>query len=162
MQAPLAKLDPNRPPLRWLLRFPGLLYRAKLGWLLGERFVQLSVRGRRSGLPRQVVLEVIGRSPSPGGLLVASAWGRRAQWFRNVQADPRARVRTGRRQFSAEVTALPETAAAEALREYARAHRWAYRWFIAPLLLGHRPLGSLEEFAALARAVPILVVRPVA
>ena len=34
------KLDPTRPPLRWLLRLPSLLYTARLGWLLGERFAQ--------------------------------------------------------------------------------------------------------------------------
>lgn len=145
--------------MRWLLRLPALLYRAHLGWLLGERFVHLTVRGRKSGLPRQVVLEVVGRDPSTGGLFIASAWGRRSQWFLNLQAHPRARVRTGRRQFSGAVSVLAETEAARALREYARAHRWAYRWFIRPLLLGRRPAGEADEFTELARAVPILLVR---
>ena len=150
------------PPLRWLLRAPGLVYRANLGWLLGERFVQLTVRGRRSGLPRRVVLEVIGRGSSRAELLVASAWGRQAEWFRNVQADPRVQVQVGRRRFVSEVSEISESAAAEALRDYARAHRLAYRGFIGPLLLGHRPLCTPEEFTALARTLPILLVRPAA
>lgn len=130
--------------------------------MLGSRFVRLTVRGRRSGLPRNVVLEVIGHDSSLGGLLVASAWGRRAQWFRNVEASPRVEAQVGRHRFTAEVTVVPEPAAREVLREYARAHRWAYRWFIGPLLLGHRPSGTSEEFTGLARAVPILAVRAAA
>jgi len=155
----LVELDPTRPPLGWLLRFPSLLYRANLGWLLGQRFLELTVRGRKSGLARRVVLEVIGHDPSGAGLIIASAWGPRAQWFRNVQACPRAQARVGRREFAAEVVPLDERAAAEALQEYAQTHRWAYRWFIGRLLLGHRPVSTPAEFAGLARSVPILLVR---
>ena len=122
LQSPITRLDPTRPPLRWLLRFPTFFYRANLGWLLGERFVQLTVRGRKTHLPRRVVLEVIGREPSTGSLVIASAWGARAQWFQNLQKDPRAQVRVGRRRFRAEVSVLSEHAAATALREYARTH----------------------------------------
>jgi deazaflavin-dependent oxidoreductase (nitroreductase family) len=130
--------------------------------LLGGRFVYLTVRGRRSGLPRHVVLEVIGSSPETGELVVASGWGRRAQWFRNVMANPRVHVRVGRRRFAADVVALSDSEAAEVLHEYARAHRWAYSWFIGPLLLGHRPSATPAEFSALARVIPILVVRAAA
>jgi deazaflavin-dependent oxidoreductase (nitroreductase family) len=159
LQTPISKLDPTRPPLRWLLRFPSFFYKANLGWLLGERFVQLTVRGRKTQLPRQVVLEVVGREPSTGDLIIASAWGSGAQWFRNLQQEPRAHVRVGRRRFTADVSVLSEEAAATALREYARVHPWAYRWFIGPLLLGRRPTGRPEEFADLTRDVPLLVVR---
>jgi deazaflavin-dependent oxidoreductase (nitroreductase family) len=158
MQASIAKLDPTRPPQRWLLRLPGVLYSANLGWMLGQRFVQLTVRGRKTGLLRRVVLEVIGHDASGSGLLVASAWGRRAQWFRNLQVNPHAQARVGRRQFAAEVSILDEDAAAGALREYARIHPWAYRWFIGPLLLGRRATGTSDELANLARVVPVLLI----
>jgi len=160
LQSPIAKLDPTQAPLRWFLRFPSLLYSANLGWLLGERFAELTVRGRNTGLPRTVVLEVIGRDPSTGGLVIASAWGARAEWFRNLQAFPHAQVRVGRRYFGAEVSRLSEAEAARALREYARAHPWAYRWFIGPLLLGRRPAATPAEFAVLARSVPVLALAP--
>ena len=106
------------------------------------------------------MLEVIGHDLATSGLLVASAWGRRAHWFRNLQANPRAEARVGRRRFAAEVSVLGEQAAAGALREYARAHPWAYRWVIGPLLLGRRVSGPSDEFENLARELPILLIKP--
>jgi hypothetical protein len=38
---------------------PIYLYRLDLGWLLGHRFLMLVHQGRRSGLLRETVLEVI-------------------------------------------------------------------------------------------------------
>jgi len=157
--SPIAKLDPTRPPIRWLLRFPVLLYRVHLGWILGERFVHLTVRGRTTGLPREVVLEVLGPDPATSGLFIASAWGKRAQWFRNLEANPRAQIQVGRRRFLGEVSVLDERAASEVLRNYASVHRLAYRWFIGPLLLGRRPSAAAVEFTELASVVPILLVR---
>lgn len=107
---------------RWLVRAPIRLYRAGLGGLLGSRFLLLEHRGRSSGLARQAVLEVVGR-PRPGRFVVVSGMGRRAQWFRNVQAEPRVLVSTGgRRHLAAIATELPPAEAEQALRIYASAH----------------------------------------
>jgi len=155
----LPSFDPRRPPLRWLLRMPILLYRLSLGWLLGGRFVLLTVRGRKTGLPRSVVLEVLGPDPPTGGLFTASAWGGSAQWLRNLEACPKVQVQVGRRSFQAEVLRLPEPAGEEQLRSYARRHPLAGR-VIFPLLLGRQPVGTEDKFAVLSRSVPILLVRP--
>ena len=161
MSPRLGQLDPTRPPLRGLLRLPQHLYRAHLGWLLGHRFVQLTTRGRKTGLPRAVVLEVLGRERETASWLVASAWGARAQWLRNAEACPRVEVRVGHERFPADLEHLPEDAAAAQLRAYARDHSWAYRFFIGPLLLGRRPAGTVAEFDELARTLPVLRLRPV-
>ena len=50
---------------RWLFRMPIGLYRLRLGWLLGDRFLLLHHTGRKSGLPRQAVVEVVTREPVP-------------------------------------------------------------------------------------------------
>lgn len=77
-----------------LARSPLALYERGLGGLLGRGLLRLEHRGRTSGLPRYAVLEVIDR-PRPGVIRVASGLGRRAQWFRNIVADPRVRVTNG-------------------------------------------------------------------
>jgi deazaflavin-dependent oxidoreductase (nitroreductase family) len=156
----LAGIDPRKPPWRWLFRLPLQLYRARLGWLLGARFLALTTRGRKSGAPRSVVLEVLAREPATGGYVVASGWGPRAQWARNVEAFPFADVRVGRRRFRARVEKLSRADATEQLAAYAQRHRLAYRLVIGPLLLGRRPRGTADELAELARAMPLFALRP--
>lgn len=79
---------------RRLTRAPIRLYRARLGALLGPRLLMLEHTGRTTGVARYVVLEVIDH-PEPDRYLVASGFGQRAQWFRNIVANPRVRVYAG-------------------------------------------------------------------
>jgi deazaflavin-dependent oxidoreductase (nitroreductase family) len=47
--------------------------------------------GRVSGLPRRTMLEYF---KMDGRKYVASAFGRRAQWYRNIEADPHVTIQT--------------------------------------------------------------------
>jgi deazaflavin-dependent oxidoreductase (nitroreductase family) len=76
---------------RRLMRMPIWLYRAKLGFLFGTRMLMLEHIGRTTGARRYVVLEVVGH-PSPDVYVVASGFGERAQWFRNLIANPHVRL----------------------------------------------------------------------
>jgi deazaflavin-dependent oxidoreductase (nitroreductase family) len=112
---------------RWLVRAPVRLYRARLGFVLGSRFLMLEHAGRTSGLRRYVVLEVADH-PSPGRYVVASGFGTRAQWFRNVQANPAVRVYLrGRKPVAATARQLPPDEAAAVLERYAARHPRAWR-----------------------------------
>jgi len=51
--------------VRWFVRSPIWLYRARLGFVFGSRLLMLEHVGRTSGHRRYVVLEVIAR-PAPG------------------------------------------------------------------------------------------------
>lgn len=118
---------------RWLMRIPIVLYRARLGFLLGGRFLLLEHRGRVSGRRRRVVLEVIGR-PFRGSYLVVSGFGTRAQWYRNIRATPAVRVTTGiRGPRPARASFLAGEEATAALRAYADAHPRAWASF-GPIL----------------------------
>lgn len=79
---------------RRLVRAPIWIYKARAGALFGSRILMLEHVGRKSGTPRYAVLEVTDH-PSPDTYVVASGFGRKAQWFRNIQADPRVRVYAG-------------------------------------------------------------------
>lgn len=107
---------------RTLMRLPIRLYRAGLGLLLGSRLLMLEHLGRRTGARRHVVLEVVGH-PAPDVYTVASGFGRRADWFRNVSAEPRVRVTVGRRGPRAATARVLTTAeAAAVLHAYAARH----------------------------------------
>lgn len=77
---------------RWLVRAPIALFRIGAGFLFGGRLMLLEHTGRTSGLTRYVALEVVSR-PARGSFVVASGFGTRAQWYRNVVAHPEVRVR---------------------------------------------------------------------
>lgn len=97
---------------RWLARSPIALYRRGFGWLLGGRFMMMEHTGRRSGLPRYVVLEVADQEP--GELVVCSGHGAGSDWLRNIRANRAVRVWHGRQRA---VPATAEIVAADDARE---------------------------------------------
>ena len=114
---------------RRLVRAPIWIYRARLGFLFGSRLLMLEHIGRKTGLPREVVLEVVDHS-APNTYVVPSGFGDRAQWFRNVQANPRVRVYTaGRGPTSATARVLGQEEADRALATYRRRHPRAWENF---------------------------------
>lgn len=114
---------------RWLMRAPIRLYRARLGFLFGSRTLMLEHLGRKTGATRHVVLEVIDH-PTPDTYVVASGFGDRAQWFRNIQAHPHVRVTVGTHgPAPATARVLPQDEADEALRNYITRHPRAWERF---------------------------------
>lgn len=99
---------------RWLMRAPIWIYRARLGFIFGSRILMLEHIGRKSGARRSVVLEVVGH-PTPDSYVVASAFGTRAQWFRNVQANPQVRVYVRSHRPAAAAARVLSTAEADAV-----------------------------------------------
>jgi deazaflavin-dependent oxidoreductase (nitroreductase family) len=79
---------------RRLMRAPNWIYKARAGALFGSRMLMLEHIGRKSGAPRYAVLEVVDHS-APDTYVVASGFGRKAQWFHNIQANPGVRVYAG-------------------------------------------------------------------
>jgi deazaflavin-dependent oxidoreductase (nitroreductase family) len=79
---------------RWLMRAPIWIYKARAGALLSSRVLMLEHIGRKSGARRYVVLEVLDR-PTRDTFVIASGFGTKAQWFRNIAANPRVRVYVG-------------------------------------------------------------------
>lgn len=89
-----AKLAARLLRSRHLMRAPIWIYKARAGALFGSRILLLEHIGRKSGAPRHAVLEVIDH-PSPDTYVVASGFGRKAQWFRNISTNPQVRVYAG-------------------------------------------------------------------
>ncbi|OBI36032.1 nitroreductase [Mycobacterium sp. E2238] len=111
---------------RRLMRAPVWLYKARAGALFGSRLLMLEHIGRKSGAPRYVVLEVVGH-PAPETYVVASGFGRKAQWFRNIEANPRVRVYAGSRAPRRAIARiLDQQEADRALAAYVSRHRKAW------------------------------------
>ncbi len=113
--------------LRPLLLAPALLYRARMGWLLGGRFLLLEHTGRKTGAPRRTVLEVIGADPAGRSYCVVSGWGKSADWFLNVQRRAEVHVTVGRRRFAATAELLAPDESERVLTAYRARHGIAAR-----------------------------------
>jgi deazaflavin-dependent oxidoreductase (nitroreductase family) len=112
-----------------VFRAPAQLYRWGCGPLLGRRFLLLIHTGRRTGLRRETVLEVMEYRPAGGEAVVMSAFGRHADWLQNIQADPNPEVVIGRRRFVAAYRILDAGEALSVVRGYEQRHR-----LIAPIV----------------------------
>ncbi len=147
--------------LRYLLKTPILLYRLHLGWLLGRRFLLLEHVGRKSGLTRRTVLEVVNHDPVTGTWTVAAAFGgRTTHWFQNIQERPAVVVMVGTKRWSATANPLDEVQGEALFRGYAKEHARAWAQLYR-LILGDRFDGSDEAFRRLAAQVPAVAFQPI-
>ena len=113
---------PDTPMGRAVLRTPIWLYRLGLSGLMGGRFVLLTHRGRTTGRPRQAVLEVLDTNSVTGAILVASGFGDRAQWFRNIVREPRVLFQVGRERRRGTAVPLPPRESGRVLAHQAQKH----------------------------------------
>jgi deazaflavin-dependent oxidoreductase (nitroreductase family) len=138
------------PPGRWLralYRAPLAVYRAGAGGLerrLGMRWILLRTRGRKTGRPHEVLVDVLGEDR--GRHYVQAAYGRRADWVRNAEAAGRFEAEVGRDRFAATLEPVEEGEARRILRAYVASHP-VYSPFVA-WMLGYR--GPLREPGAVA------------
>jgi deazaflavin-dependent oxidoreductase (nitroreductase family) len=117
-------------PTGWLrvaLQLPARLYRWRLGWLLGHRFLQLAHRGRSSGRVYRTVIEVVRYDRARRESVVVSAWGDRADWYRNIQATPAEEIQIGRERYRPQQHLLSANELARVLADYERRHPLAIR-----------------------------------
>ena len=137
-----------------LMRAPIWIYKSGAGAMLGSRLLMLEHIGRKSGARRHVVLEVVGH-PTPESYFVASGFGEKAQWYRNIKANPRVRVYTGSRSpSSATARILTRQESDRALGDFVSRHPQAWKRF-KPVL--ERTLGS--SISETSTALPIVELR---
>jgi deazaflavin-dependent oxidoreductase (nitroreductase family) len=77
----------------WFYKTPILLYRLGLGFLVGRLFMIMTTVGRKSGQPRRTAIEF---HEYKGRRYVFSAWGTKADWYRNIEANPYINIQTWR------------------------------------------------------------------
>ncbi|MBN1426981.1 MAG: nitroreductase family deazaflavin-dependent oxidoreductase [Anaerolineae bacterium] len=152
-------VQPPRGLARLAWRAPLWFYRLGLGWLLGERFVRLNHIGRKTGQPRQAVVEVVSHTKETGGYIVASGFGEKADWYRNVMAHPEITIQVGSKHMFARAERLPLPQATEVMLDYNRHHPAALRTLSG--ILGYQTNGSEADVRFLASVIPLVALTPV-
>jgi len=151
-------LKPPRGLLRFFARLPIQLYKAKLGWLLGDRFLMLTHIGRKSGLPRYTVVEVVRHDHATGTYLIVSGFGDKSDWYRNICATPQVTVHVGRRHFAAIAERLEADEATTEFKDYARRHPTALKTLSR--VLNYPWDGTEASYHKLAQLLPLIALRP--
>lgn len=145
--------------LRFGLRLPIWLYRMRLGWLLGNRFLMLTHTGRKSGQPRQTVIEVVGHDKETDTYYVVSGWGKKSDWYQNLLKLPHTTIHVGRRKFRAMAEFIPSEKAIKILEVYAREHPLAFKE-LSGLFLGERMEPGSDAARTLAEKMPMVALHP--
>jgi len=133
-----------------IFKLPVFLYRLRLGWLLGKRFMQITHVGRHSGKVRRSVLAVLRFDEKTKELYAVSAW-KGSDWYYNIQSSPALQVESGFvRYVPVQRTLSPEEITATFV-EYRKRNPIFTR--IICLIPGWKWDSTSEEFLELARTL---------
>lgn len=161
-QAAPAAINRNKPKTRnlgqWLSRWPALIYRLHLGWLLGQRFMLVTHRGRRSGQLRQTGIMIL-HYDRKNRVARVVAGSRNADWYRNIQASPAVKITIGRECYQPVQSFLEPNEIASLLRWSRRHHPITAR--IQSLFFGWPWNPSTAELLDLAHLLGGVTFRPV-
>ena len=75
------------PVKKWFLHAPAYVYRARLGFVFGKRFLMVEHTGRTSGTRYETVLEVAGRRPDRNEWYSTAGRGPTSDWYRNIEEN---------------------------------------------------------------------------
>lgn len=103
----------------FLLTVPRTLYRVRLGFLLGRRYIAIEHEGRSTGTVHVTPVEVIHHDRAADEYYVIAARGERSEWYRNVSKYPATAVYFGsrKRSVSQRIVDIDEAIAAMTIYE---------------------------------------------
>ncbi len=145
--------------MRAAVRFPITLYKARMGWLLGKRFLMLTHTGRKSGVERFTVLEVVDHDPDAGTYFVASGWGDKAQWLQNVEANPSAEITIGMKRTHVTAVRMSRQQSELVFIRYADIHPTAFKKLVK-FMTGEEVEPDEAGARKLAETVPVVALKP--
>ena len=140
-----------------MFKLPLLLYRLRLGWLFGTRFMLLTHVGRRSGKVRTTILAVLRFDQQTREIYAVSAW-KGSDWYYNIQAAPALQVETGFVRYAPLQRPLSPEEITVAFLEYRKHHPIFSRMICR--IPGWKWDSSDEEFLELARTLRGVAFRP--
>jgi len=145
---------------RWVYRLfnlPRRLVRFGFGQKVGPPLLILTTNGRRSGLPRETPLQY---ELIDGVYYAGSMRGDRADWYRNILADPHVLLRVGDKQFPALAETIENS---EQVMDFLKYRLQRSPRMISAIMRADGFQGDMNDAAALrryAQGVTIVSLRP--
>jgi deazaflavin-dependent oxidoreductase (nitroreductase family) len=146
--------------MKFLFKIPVWLHRIGLGgWekLIGAQWMLITHTGRRSGKQYRSMVDVMDYDRSTDTYYIEAAYGTRADWYRNIQANPVFEARVGRRSFNARAVSLTSESTADMLLKFYREKPVYTRSVMA--MVGLRFTGE-DDLRAIASKLLLLAVTP--
>jgi deazaflavin-dependent oxidoreductase (nitroreductase family) len=108
----------------FFFKFPVWLHKIGFGgWerLIGAQWMLITTTGRKSGKPRDTMVDVMDYDAATDTYFIEAAYGSRADWVKNIEANPRFHAQVGRRKFYARLEPLSSENAGELMVKFYRA-----------------------------------------
>jgi deazaflavin-dependent oxidoreductase (nitroreductase family) len=152
-------VQPPRGISRILWRIPILLFRIGLGGLMGKRFLLLHHKGRKSGIIRQAVVEIVQFEQETGCYYVVSGFGPKSDWYQNVVAHPDVTIQIGSKKIAVQAIQVPAQQAEIVLLDYTRRYPGALK--ILSGILGYQIIESEADIRFMATVIPMIRFEPI-
>ena len=129
------------------------------GWerLVGAQWMLIAATGRKSGKRRETMVDVMHYDAATDTYYIEAAYGSRADWFRNIQANPHFEAQVGRRKFHASASPLTTGNAGEMIVQFFRRKPAYTRTVMA--MVGMKFEGE-DELRALGSKLTLIAVQP--
>ena len=150
-------LSPPKGCNRLFFRTPIWFYRLGLGWMFGERFLLLNHIGRKTGLPRQAVLEVVQHDKETDTFVVCVGFGKKSSWYQNLLKTPEVSIQVGRRKLDVLAEQLSPQEGGEAFADFCKRYPGEAKF---AGLLGYEADGSDEDYRATGEMLTFMALRP--
>lgn len=130
------------------------------GWerWIGVRWMLVTITGRKTGQPRQAMVDVMDYDKATDTHYIEAAYGARADWYRNMQSNPIFEAQVGRRKFKAQAGPLSNEGAAEMLVQFYR-HKPAYTRSV--MFMAGIKFKDEADLRAIGKNLALLAVKPV-
>ena len=146
--------------LKFFFKVPVWLHKMGFGgWerLVGAQWMFITTIGRKTGKPREAMVDVMDYDIATDTYYIEAAYGARADWYKNMQSNPIFEAQVGHRKFKARAGALSTEGAGEMLVQFYR-HRPGYtRSVMAMAGMKFKDEGDLR---VIGKSLTLLAVRP--
>lgn len=159
MPKKVGNAQPPKGLKRLMFRAPIWLYSIGLGSLMGGRFLLLNHTGRKSGQPRQTVLEVVDFDPESETYYVASGYGNKSDWYLNLLQTPEVTIKVGNKIIPAAARPLTPDESGQEMVDYAHRNPGAAKQLMR--LCGYEVDGSDEDYNIMGHdIIPFVALSP--
>ncbi|NOT03430.1 MAG: nitroreductase family deazaflavin-dependent oxidoreductase [Anaerolineales bacterium] len=150
---------PNRM-LKFFFKVPVWLHKMGLGgWerLIGAQWMFITTKGRKTGKPRNSMVDVMDYDKATDTYYIEAAYGARADWYKNMQSNPVFEAQVGRRKFKARAGTLSTEGASDMLVQFYRTKPAYTRSVMA---MAGMKFKDEDELRILGKNLTLLAIKP--